>query len=82
MYTEAGVIFCHPWASYVGGGAANSRAKINLKVTYDYSSNKGRNKCITSFWCNFDRKIYSYMIFMIQSDFQSQFQGQIYTQKI
>ena len=62
MYT---VTFCHPVQfALEGGGGRNSRSKFNLKVTYDSSSNKGRNKCNTSFLCNFDRKIHFFKLFL------------------
>ena len=32
----------------------DTRANINLKVKYDFSRNKARNKCNTSFPCDFE----------------------------
>ena len=32
----------------------DSRSKVNLKVKYDFSRNEARNKCNTSFLCDFD----------------------------
>ena len=34
-----------------------TKSKIMAKVKYDFSTNKGRNKCNTSFLSNFDWKI-------------------------
>ena len=38
--------------------SCHSRSKFNLKVKNDFSTNKGRNNCNTSFLCNFDCKIH------------------------
>ena len=32
----------------------DTRSKVNLKVKYDFSRNVARNKCNTSFLCDFD----------------------------
>ena len=32
----------------------DSRSKVNLKVKYDFSRNEARNKCNSSFLCDFD----------------------------
>ena len=36
----------------------DSRAKVNFKVKYDFSRNKARNNCNTSFLCDFDWAIH------------------------
>ena len=36
----------------------DSSSKVNLKVKYDFSRNKARNKCNTSFLCDFDWAIH------------------------
>ena len=57
----------------------NSRSKLNFKVKYDFSTNKGRNKCNTSFLCNFDCKIHFWYQFCDLESFlktEGQFQGQ------
>ena len=37
-----------------GGGGYMAKSKIMAKVKYDFSTNKGRNKCNTSFLSNFE----------------------------
>ena len=37
-----------------------AKSKIMAKVKYDFSTNKGRNKCYTSFSSKFDWKIHFY----------------------
>ena len=37
---------------------AKLKVKVNVKVKYDFATNKRRKKCKTSFLCNFDRQIY------------------------
>ena len=41
-----------------GGEVWQNLKKIMAKVKYDFSTNKGRNKCITFFPSNFDWKIH------------------------
>ena len=41
-----------------GGRGGMAKFKIMAKVKYDFSTNKGRNKCNTSFSSNVDWKIH------------------------
>ena len=46
----------HPWAEFFRG--KNKMAAKYFKVKYDFSTNEARNKCITSFSCDFDWAIH------------------------
>ena len=46
----------HPWAECLKG--RNKMAARYFKVKYDFSANETRNKCNTSFSCDFDWAIY------------------------
>ena len=62
------------------GGGGMAKSKIMAKVKYDFSTNKGRNKCNTSFSCNFDWKIHFLYYFhdsRSSSMSKGQFKGQI-----
>ena len=57
----------------------NKMAARYLKVNYDCSTNEARNKCNTSFSCDFDRAIHFLYYFHDSRSFsrsKSQFQGQ------
>ena len=57
----------------------DSRSKANLKVKYDFSRNEARNKCNTSFPCNFYWAIHFGNSFYYTRSFsrpKGQFQGQ------
>ena len=49
-----------------------AKSKIMAKVKYDFSTNKGRNKCNTFFRLILIGKSISYIIFMIQGHLQCQ----------
>ena len=58
----------------------DSRSKVNLKVKYDFSRNEARNKCNTSFPCDFDWEIHlgNYFDYLrASSRLKGQFQGQV-----
>ena len=46
----------HPWAEFLKG--KNKMAARYFKVKYDFSTNEARNKCNTSFSCDFDCAIH------------------------
>ena len=46
----------HPWAKFFKG--KNKMAARYFKVKYDFSTNEARNKCNTSFSCDFDWAIH------------------------
>ena len=64
-------------------GIAKVKNKIDARypqVNYDCSTNESRNKCDTSFSCDFDRAIHFLYYFHDSRSFlrsKSQFQGQI-----
>ena len=60
-----------------GGGGVMAKSKIMAKIKYDFSTNKGRNKCNTSFSSNFYWKIYFLYYFHDSSMSKGQFKGQI-----
>ena len=49
-----------------------SRSKVNNKVKNDFSTNEARNKCNTSFSCDFDRASIYAIILNIQGHLQGQ----------
>ena len=58
----------------------DSKSKVNLKVKYDFSRNEARNKCNTSFLCDFDWAIHFWNYFdnsRSSSRSKGQFQGQV-----
>ena len=64
----------------VGGRGGMEKSKIMAKVKYDFSTNKGRNKCNTFFSSNFDWKIHFLYYFYdsrSSSMSKSQSEGQI-----
>ena len=67
----------------LGGGffmGKNKMAAIYIKVRYDFSKNEARNKCNTTFSCDFDRAIHLLYYFhdsRSSSRLKSQFQGQL-----
>ena len=59
---------------------AYSRSNVNFKVKYDFSTIEARNKCNTSFSCDFDWGIYFLNYFdysRSSSRSKSQFQGHV-----
>ena len=68
----------HPWEEFFKG--KNKMAARYFKVKYDFLTNEARNKCNTSFSCNFDWAIHFLHYFYhsrSSSRSKSQFQGQI-----
>ena len=64
----------------LGGGGCMTKSKIMAKVKYDFSSNKDRNKCNTSFLSNFNWKIhflYNFYYSRSSSKSKGQSKGQI-----
>ena len=52
-----------------------TKSKIMAKVKYDFSTNKGRNKCNTSFSSDFDWKIH-FLYYFYDSRASSMSKGQ------
>ena len=72
------VALLHPWAGFCK--SKNKMATRYFKVKYDFSTNEARNKCNTSFSCDFDWAIHFLCYFYDSrsaSRSKSQFQGQI-----
>ena len=67
----------HPWAEFFKG--KKKMAAKYFKVKYDFSTNEARNKCNTSFLCDFDWAIHFLYYFddsRSSSRSKRQFQGQ------
>ena len=73
--TDLFVLNSNPMSASLGSLSifVYSREKVNSKVKYDFSKNEARNKCNTSFLCDFDWAINLRSL----SSLKGQFQGQI-----